>query len=286
MASVANRPTRWISGDEVRVVVFEAESLPRTFIVSASGHISVPVAGVIDVRGRTSQEVERAIAGRLRGHYITTPMVSVQVVAYRPFFIQGEVNRGGRYPFTPGLTVEFAVAIAGGYTERSYIAQARIVRPGPDGSTAVTYVPAGHPIRPGIRCLSLNGGSDGPGRRHRSAYMSVSGIVVLIFSSPKRCQCAPERACAKFCWLSVVTAASVALLTGLADARPGGGGSVGSRGVKTYTAPPTTNTAPKTAAPIEKSMTQPGKAAGARVHKRRQAWPRGSAAGGGCCWAA
>jgi len=137
------------SGDEVRIIVFEAESLPRTFIVSASGHISVPVAGIISVRGRTSQEVERAIAGRLRGHYITTPMVSVQVVAYRPFFIQGEVNRGGRYPFTPGLTVESAVAIAGGYTERSYVAQARIVRPGPGGSTTVTYVPAGHPIRPG-----------------------------------------------------------------------------------------------------------------------------------------
>ena len=68
----------------------------------------------------------------------------------------------------------------------------------------------------------------------------------------------------KFYWLSVVTAASVALLTGLADARPGGGGSVGSRGVKTYSAPPSTNTAPKTAAPIEKSMTQPGKAAGAQ----------------------
>jgi predicted lipid-binding transport protein (Tim44 family) len=68
----------------------------------------------------------------------------------------------------------------------------------------------------------------------------------------------------RFCWLSVVTVASVALLADLADARPAGGRSVGSRGVKTYTAPPATSTAPKTAAPIEKSMTQPGKTATAQ----------------------
>src|SRR5207244_3170515 len=89
------------SGDEVRVVVFEAETLPQIFIVSASGHISLPVGGVIDVRGRTTQEVERAIVARLRGHFITAPQVSVQVVAYRPFFVLGEVKRKGQYLFTP-----------------------------------------------------------------------------------------------------------------------------------------------------------------------------------------
>jgi predicted lipid-binding transport protein (Tim44 family) len=67
------------------------------------------------------------------------------------------------------------------------------------------------------------------------------------------------RALSKLCWLSIVAVASVALLADLAYARGGGGGSIGSRGVKTYQAPPTTNTAPKAAAPIEKSMTQPGK---------------------------
>jgi polysaccharide biosynthesis/export protein len=137
------------TGDEVRVVVFEAETLPQVFKVSASGHISLPVAGTIDVRGRTTQQVERAIVGRLRGNFIAAPQVSVQVIAYRPFFVLGAVKKADQYPFVPGLTVEAAVAIAGGYTERAYLAEARLVRPGPDGSTIVAYVPGGYPIRPG-----------------------------------------------------------------------------------------------------------------------------------------
>jgi predicted lipid-binding transport protein (Tim44 family) len=68
----------------------------------------------------------------------------------------------------------------------------------------------------------------------------------------------------RLCWLSIVTVAAVALLTGLADARPGGGGSFGSRGGRTFSTPPTTNTAPKAAAPIDRSMTQPGKSATAQ----------------------
>jgi predicted lipid-binding transport protein (Tim44 family) len=69
----------------------------------------------------------------------------------------------------------------------------------------------------------------------------------------------PTRVFVKACWLAIVAVASMALLADLADARSGGGRSVGSRGAKTYQAPPTTNTAPKTASPMEKSMTQPGK---------------------------
>jgi predicted lipid-binding transport protein (Tim44 family) len=64
---------------------------------------------------------------------------------------------------------------------------------------------------------------------------------------------------AKACWVAIVAAACLALLADLADARVGGGGSFGSRGTRTYQAPPATNTAPKTASPVEKSMTQPGK---------------------------
>jgi predicted lipid-binding transport protein (Tim44 family) len=60
-------------------------------------------------------------------------------------------------------------------------------------------------------------------------------------------------------WLSLVAAASLGLMADLADARVGGGRSAGSRGGKTFTAPPSTNTAPKPAAPMERSMTQPGK---------------------------
>jgi predicted lipid-binding transport protein (Tim44 family) len=58
--------------------------------------------------------------------------------------------------------------------------------------------------------------------------------------------------------LAVALAAGFAMAaTDFADARIGGGSSFGSRGGRTYTTPPQTNTAPK-AAPIEKSMTQKG----------------------------
>ncbi len=137
------------AGDEVRVVVYEVENLPQTFKVDASGHISLPMAGVVSARGRTVHQLERAIADRLRGRYVKEPKVAVQVVAYRPFYVLGEVKNAGQYAYINGLTVEAAVAVAGGYTERAYLAEARVVRPGPEGSSIVSYVPGGYPVRPG-----------------------------------------------------------------------------------------------------------------------------------------
>ena len=137
------------AGDEVRVVVYEVDNLPQTFKVDASGHISMPMTGVVTARGKTVQQLERTVAGRLKGRYIKDPKVAVQIVAYRPFFVLGEVKNAGQYAFINGLTVEAAVAVAGGYTERAYLAEARVVRPGPEGSSVVTYVPGGYPVRPG-----------------------------------------------------------------------------------------------------------------------------------------
>jgi polysaccharide export outer membrane protein len=137
------------AGDEVRVVVYEVDNLPQNFKVDASGRISMPMAGVVNARGRTVEQLERAIADRLRGRYIKDPKVAVQIVAYRPFYVLGEVKNAGQYAFINGLTVEAAVAVAGGYTERAYLAEARVVRPGPQGSSIVSYVPGGYPVRPG-----------------------------------------------------------------------------------------------------------------------------------------
>lgn len=72
-----------------------------------------------------------------------------------------------------------------------------------------------------------------------------------------------SRSFGRFIWLAVVAAATLGLMADLADARVGGGRSIGSRGFNTYKAPPSTNTAPKPAAPIERSMTQPGKSTAA-----------------------
>lgn len=59
----------------------------------------------------------------------------------------------------------------------------------------------------------------------------------------------------------IALAAAVTLAAGVADARPGGGSGFGSRGSRTYSAPPSTATAPSAARPIERSQTLPGQTA-------------------------
>lgn len=137
------------AGDEVRVVVYEVDNVPQTYKVDATGSISMPIAGTVNVRGKTAQQVEKAVAARVRDRYVKEPKVAVEVVVYRPFYVLGEVKNAGQFAFANGMTVESAVAVAGGYTERAYLAEARVVRPGPGGSRVVSYVPGGYPVRPG-----------------------------------------------------------------------------------------------------------------------------------------
>ena len=137
------------AGDEVRVVVYEVDNLPQTFKVDASGHISMPMAGVVGPAAGPCSNSRLPSPARLRGRFVKDPKVAVQIVTYRPFYVLGEVRNAGQYAFVNGMTVEAAVAVAGGYTERAYLAEARVVRPGPEGSRIVSYVPGGYPVRPG-----------------------------------------------------------------------------------------------------------------------------------------
>jgi polysaccharide biosynthesis/export protein len=136
------------TGDQIRVNVFELDAVSQVYAVDASGSISIPLGGTIRARGRTAQEVERAIAASLRDRYVKDPKVAVQVVAYRPFFILGEVRAAGAFPYVNGLTAEAAVAMAGGFTDRAERSEVRISRPGGDG-VDVYFVPLGFLIRPG-----------------------------------------------------------------------------------------------------------------------------------------
>ena len=148
------------AGDEVRVVVYEVDNLPLTFKVDASGHISMPMAGVVAARGKTVQQLESAIAARLRGRFIKEPKVAVQIVAYRPFYVLGEVRNAGQYAFINGLTVEAAVAVAGGYTERAYLAEARVVRPARKAPASSRTCRAAIQCAPATRSTFPSAGSD------------------------------------------------------------------------------------------------------------------------------
>ena len=107
------------SGDHVKVTVFGQDDLTGDYSVDGTGKLSFPLIGQITAQGMTAHDLENAIAGRLRPDYIRNPHVSVQIMAYRPFYIVGEVKTPGSYAFVSGMTVLNAVALAGGFTYRA-----------------------------------------------------------------------------------------------------------------------------------------------------------------------
>jgi polysaccharide export outer membrane protein len=141
-------PYQLASGDKLRVIVFGQDNLSNVYAVDGSGRISMPLIGAVDAQGRTTQQLERAIEGRLRAGYLREPKVSVEVDAYRPFFVLGEVTNSGQFPFVNGMTVQTAVAIAGGFTprgQRNYAEVTRLM----DGQLVTGTVPITYPVRPG-----------------------------------------------------------------------------------------------------------------------------------------
>jgi polysaccharide biosynthesis/export protein len=136
------------SGDRLRVVVFGQEGLTNAYLVDAAGLIDVPLIGHVVARGATTEELAGRIAARLRNGFIREPHVAVEVVAYRPFFILGEVTAPGQYPYVPRMTAETAVAIAGGFTPRAFRRNLIVDRP-IAGRIVRMSVPPSFPIHPG-----------------------------------------------------------------------------------------------------------------------------------------
>ncbi len=106
------------TGDQLRVIVFGETDLTGPFVVSSTGNVAFPLVGEVQATGLTMQEFSDALKDRLEA-FIRQPIVSVEVTNYRPFFILGEVQRPGTYPYAARLTVQNAVATAGGFTYRA-----------------------------------------------------------------------------------------------------------------------------------------------------------------------
>ena len=107
------------AGDKISIKVFGQDDLTIQTLLGNSGKINYPFLGEIAVAGLTVKEVEQFIEHGLKGDYLVSPNVYVQVVNYRPFYIHGEVKKPGGYPYHPGMTINQAVALAGGLTERA-----------------------------------------------------------------------------------------------------------------------------------------------------------------------
>ena len=134
------------SGDRLRVVVFGQDGLSASYAVDTSGNITMPLIGAVHARGHTPAQLQAAIAAK-QG-YVREPHVAVEVETYRPFFILGEVTLPGQYPYVANMTVETAVAIAGGYTPRAFKYKIEISRQA-GGLTEKRVVSPNYPVRPG-----------------------------------------------------------------------------------------------------------------------------------------
>ncbi|MCB1969232.1 MAG: polysaccharide export protein [Geminicoccaceae bacterium] len=107
------------AGDKLRINVFRHEDLSGEFELDGRGNFSMPLIGQVAANGLTSTELEQRIADKLKDGYLVDPQVSIEVLTYRPFYILGEVNKPGEYEHQASMTLEQAIAKAGGYTRRA-----------------------------------------------------------------------------------------------------------------------------------------------------------------------
>jgi protein involved in polysaccharide export with SLBB domain len=106
-------------GDRLKIDVFGEPELTGESEVNASGNVVLPLLGSVPAKGRTLDEFSTLARQRLAQGYLKNPQISVQVLNYRPIYVQGEVRHAGEFPYKAGLSIADAVALAGGYTYRA-----------------------------------------------------------------------------------------------------------------------------------------------------------------------
>lgn len=107
------------TGDKIRFAVFGEASMAGEFQVASDGSVALPLVGALPAAGRTVGAFQQEATEALKKGYFIDPRVSVEVINFRPFYILGEVNKPGEYPYVAGLTLNKAVASANGYTYRA-----------------------------------------------------------------------------------------------------------------------------------------------------------------------
>jgi polysaccharide export outer membrane protein len=140
------------AGDRLRVVVYGQEGLTNTYAIDAGGAITMPLIGAVPARGRTPAGLASEISAKLRNGFIRDPSVAVEIETYRPFFILGEVAAPGQYPYVPNMSVESAVAIAGGFSPRAQRDRVTLTHADRAGSSR-NVVPLGTSVGPGDTVL-------------------------------------------------------------------------------------------------------------------------------------
>ncbi len=136
-------------GDRLQVRVFGEPTLTGEYAVDGTGTISMPLLRSVQVAGLNTQQVEQRIATKLRQKFLRNPNVSVEIRTFRPFYILGEVNRSGQYPYVDGMSVQTAVAIAGGFTPRAKRSKIKVTRRYSNNSSRTLILRKSDTLQPG-----------------------------------------------------------------------------------------------------------------------------------------
>lgn len=137
----ADRPALIGPLDTIQVYVFNIPDLDREMQVDASGRIAMPLAGTIDARGKTAEELADAIAVALRARYVRNPEVTVNIKnsVSQVVTIDGAVTEPGLYPVTNQMTLTRVIASAKGFTEFAKTEEVVILRTVNDRKMAGLY---------------------------------------------------------------------------------------------------------------------------------------------------
>lgn len=157
-AAATNGPGEYTlrPADKVRVTVYNEPTLSGEFTIAASGTVALPLLGEVQAQGLTAAQLDAAIEKGLADGYLRSPNVAVEVLTFRPFYVLGEVNRAGEFPYTGQITVLQAIATAQGFTYRANRSYVFIKRAGQDNEERVKLTPSlqlgpGDTIRVGER---------------------------------------------------------------------------------------------------------------------------------------
>ncbi len=127
--------------DKIKITVFGEKDISGDFKIADDGSISMPLIGVVSIKGKTLREAEDHIENKLRNGYLKEPDVTIEVLASRPFYIMGEVRRPGSYNYISGMNLLQAVAISGGFTYRANKKKIEVLRGTPNPNQPLEMLP-------------------------------------------------------------------------------------------------------------------------------------------------
>lgn len=173
------------TGDRILIEVYGEPDLTRDAVLMDQGQITYPLLGELKLNGFTPKELEKIITKGLKGRFLINPEVSVSVIEYRPFFINGEIKNSGSYPYQPGLTLRKAIALAGGLTEYASKDTISVIQES-DAAKKPTLIKFERVISPGdiitipgYKRVYINGQVKNPGSYPYQSGLTLRKVITL-----------------------------------------------------------------------------------------------------------